>query len=404
MTGIAIGGRKRVRLLHCADLHLGIASHGRHDIREAENVLNQIADYVRSEGIDLLVFAGDVYHGRHPSQTQQRAVIRWLRRILNCCPVIVIPGNHDRPRNPALASTVDVFKALGLGCCVYDEITADIVCTENGDLQVVALPYLPPTYLLSGAERVNGTMAENMALTEERIVDRIKRLCSELKPDIPAILVGHLMLSSAEEGSERHMILGNEPILTPTMLAHENLDYIALGHVHKSQGYDGNINYAGSLQRVDFAEAGEPKGFWDVEINKDGLVGTQFVEVETRDFVSMELALEEYPEAPFEMLFHDVDQEVGGNVVRVNITGSREQLAAIDDNWMRAQLKDAFHVAHITKTPTERVRSREVFESAQNIIGDPMAGLEAWANLQGWDDEKTGKMVGLAKELMEEEN
>ena len=83
------------------------------------------------------------------------------------------------------------------------------------------------------------------------------------------MLVGHAHVFGARVGAERLLTLGNDPMLNASMLDLPNVDYVALGHIHKHQAVvtgRAPIVYAGSINRVDFSEEDEKKGFVLVEL------------------------------------------------------------------------------------------------------------------------------------------
>ena len=97
----------------------------------------------------------------------------------------------------------------------------------------------------------------------------IGRRIGELDPDVPAILSGHVTVNGATVGSERSMMLGQDHVLLSSALGRPQLDYVALGHIHKHQVLRTDnpmVVYSGSLQRVDFSEEDDEKGFCLIEV------------------------------------------------------------------------------------------------------------------------------------------
>lgn len=84
--------------------------------------------------------------------------------------------------------------------------------------------------------------------------------------------MAHTSVQGATYGSERMVMLGQELVLTPGLLRDKRLDYVALGHIHQHQSLNGTdhppIVYPGSIERIDFGEAREAKGFVLAEVQQ----------------------------------------------------------------------------------------------------------------------------------------
>ena len=115
----------------------------------------------------------------------------------------------------------------------------------------------------------------------------MKTLAERLDPSLPAVLAAHVTVSSAvvggstrdgvRHGSERSMMLGRDHVLLCSSLARPQFDYVALGHIHKHQivGEQPMMAYAGSLERVDFGEESDDKGFCVVELDSSLPAGSR---------------------------------------------------------------------------------------------------------------------------------
>lgn len=92
---------KRVRFLHCADLHLdapftsladsSAAGSRRHELRLA---LSKIISLVKSEKADLLLVAGDLFEHGYVGKSTIQLLKNEFESIKNTH-VVIIPGNHD---------------------------------------------------------------------------------------------------------------------------------------------------------------------------------------------------------------------------------------------------------------------------------------------------------------------
>ena len=93
-----------IKLLHLADLHIGMENYGRLDpvsgmhtrLIDYLNRLDEAIDYGLAEGADVVLIAGDVYKNRAPNPTHQREFARRIHRLRRAgLPIFILVGNHD---------------------------------------------------------------------------------------------------------------------------------------------------------------------------------------------------------------------------------------------------------------------------------------------------------------------
>ena len=110
-----------IKLLHTADIHIGMENYGRIDPATGINArvmdflrrLSDIGDYAIEQGVDVFVFAGDAYKTRDPNPTHQREFARRIKKIADAgIPVIMLVGNHDLPAVARRATSIDIFGTL----------------------------------------------------------------------------------------------------------------------------------------------------------------------------------------------------------------------------------------------------------------------------------------------------
>ena len=78
-----------MKILHFADLHLGVESYGRIDpatglpsrLLDFLSAFDHVVDYAIENRVDLVLFCGDAYKTREPTQTQQREFAKRLNRL-----------------------------------------------------------------------------------------------------------------------------------------------------------------------------------------------------------------------------------------------------------------------------------------------------------------------------------
>ena len=234
-----------MRILHFSDLHIGVENYGRIDpatglstrLGDFLDSLEQVVEFALTQKVDLVLLAGDVYKGRDPSQTHQREFARRIHRISTAgIPVFLLVGNHDLPNSSSRANAVEIFPTLAVpGVHIGSNLQTYAVNTPAGPLQIIAIPWPRRGGLLTREESRGLNIDEVRAEMERRMTDAIAARIAELDPSIPAILTGHFTINGATIGTERSMMLGNDHVLLTSAVHRPELDYVALGHIHKHQ-------------------------------------------------------------------------------------------------------------------------------------------------------------------------
>ena len=149
-----------MRILHFADLHLGVENYSGginpetglswrlHGFLAA---LDEVVAYALNNDIDLVLFCGDAYRSREPSQTHQREFARRIWKLASAgIPVFLLIGNHDLPNAIGRATTMEIFRTLEIENVTVANAPGNYrVETKAGPLQVVALPWARRSALLS---------------------------------------------------------------------------------------------------------------------------------------------------------------------------------------------------------------------------------------------------------------
>jgi exonuclease SbcD len=273
--------------------------------------------------------------------------------------------------------------------------------TRRGPVQVATVPY-PVRQRLLAHDEYRGLSIDQLDQALQRIVtDNVRALADQLDPAIPSVLAAHLTVSGAVFGSERSVMIGRDAVVLKSVLADPAWDYVALGHIHKHQSLnDGDyppVVYAGSLERIDFGEEREAKGFCWVELAR-GETTWQFVETEARRFVTVRADLREADD-PLEALREAVaDHDLKDVVVRaiLQLRGDQEQL--IRDHEVRSLLAEAAFVGGI---------SREVEREARVRLGNlapeemtPRELLERYLDAKGTETKRKKELLSCAEEIL----
>ena len=363
-----------IRILHFADLHLGVETYGRIDpatglssrLSDFLAALDQLVDYALGNDIDLVLFCGDAYRSRDPSQTYQREFAKRIRRLSgNNIRIFLLAGNHDLPNALGRATSVEIFDTLTIeNVTVANAPQTHRVETRKGPVQIVALPWVRYGRLLSREDAKNLSLDQLNKKIEEILTNWLNVQIESLDHHLPAILAGHLAHSEAIVGTEKIMTVGRDYIMMRSSIANPAFDYVALGHMHRRQTIDNPVPvvYPGSLQTIDFGDEDQEKGFYVVELDETAsrrkrLNSYEFYPVAARRFLTVKV--DANTDNPTETVLRAiVKNDVNENIVRLQIKVSAEKEALLQENEIRKSLKEAYFIAAINKEVEREHRSR----------------------------------------------
>lgn len=346
----------RIRLLHTGDLHIGVQNYGRIDsntgihtrLIDFLNTFDKLVDYAIDSDVDGVLISGDIFKNREPNVTQQREFAKRIKRLSDKgINVYIIVGNHDLHNAVHKATSVEIYDIVDLpGVYVRRKPSIDILDTKRGPLQVVALPYVSASMI-----NAEGTTIEELSMDmRQKLCNIVEGLARRAYSDLPTILMSHYSVIGAVPGSEKSIMLGREITLPLSCFSREEFDYVALGHIHKHQvmGETPPVVYCGSMDRVDFNEEREDKGFVMVELER-GSAEYEFIKLPTRPFKTIYVEITE--DDPFEQIKRIIEPlDIGDSIVKLKVSIKSTQLAALREGELYKLLRNkAFYVAGIEK-------------------------------------------------------
>ena len=419
-----------MKILHFADLHLGVESYGRIDpatglssrLLDFLKALDQVVDYALENKVDLVLFCGDAYKSREPTQTQQREFAKRISRLSTSgIPIFLLIGNHDLPNAIGRATTTEIFDTLAIKN-VYVSNRPQIyrIPTNSGTVQIVSLPWLRRSALLTKEETKNLTFDQINQRLQQALTNVIAAKAQELDRELPAILAAHVWGSGATVGSERSMTIGQEHALLLSNVAHPAFDYIALGHIHKHQVLSHNppVVYPGSLERLDFSEEEDDKGFYLVEIEPDRETGKRlaargeprqrrvsfdFHPVTGRRFLTININIEPQDAEPTSTGLRAIagqEDKVNDAIVRLSISLPAEIEGQLRDNDIRNAVKEA-HYFTIAKDIKRETRLRLGQWTAEEIT--PPDALKAYLESKKVSSERAKILLQYGERLIQEQ-
>jgi exonuclease SbcD len=403
-----------MKLLHFADAHIDIANYGRHDTKTGLPLrvldflksLDTIVDVAIAEKADLVLFAGDAYKDRSPAPTFQR---EWGKRILRLSKAgirtLLLIGNHDL--SPALgrAHAIQEFDTLEVPHVTVLDKPRFLSADELGlPAQVIALPWVTRSGLLASQELSAANLEEVNAGLENRITSLLQNWIEQADPSLPLILTAHASIEGAKYGAERTVMLGADLVLPGSLVRDPRLDYVALGHIHKSQnlneGAHPPVIYPGSIERLDFGEAADDKFFVIAEVEK-GKTKVDWRKLSgIRPFVDCFVALESSEDVTATLRSAlPGAKKMADAIVRLTVQYPREWDSLIDEPALRRHAEGAFEF-HLIKRP--QVESRIRLPAGQTASSlSPLDLLDQYWKAAHVEDAET--LQQMAKEIIEAE-
>jgi len=364
-----------IRMLHFADTHIGVENYGKTDpqtglssrVVDFLRRMDEMIEYARAEDIDLFIFAGDAFKTRSPNPTYQREFAHRIRDLAELGPVILLVGNHDLPPTVKKASSIEIYETLAVpNVWVAQDYETRVVATKRGEVVVATAPYPVRARLLEDADTAGMTIAETDAQLQRELTAILEDLAVEAdEHDMPRVLTGHFTVDGAVVGSERAIMLGRDIVVMRSAVADPRWDYVALGHIHKHQdltkGRKGlpPVVYSGSMERIDFGEEGDAKGFCHVELQR-GKALWDFVQVDARRFVTLRADLRTSTQPTEDMLTLINKHQLKNTVVRIIMQLTPETESHLNEALLRDALRRAgvYHIAGLRKDVEQSRRQR----------------------------------------------
>ncbi len=397
-----------ITLLHLSDIHMGSGfAHGRLNPETGLNTrledfiaaLTRCIDRALAEPVDLVLFGGDAFPDATPPPLVQQALASQFCRLSAVgIPTVLLVGNHDQHAQGLGGASLSIYRTLGVpDVVVGDRLETHRIETVSGPVQIVTLPWLTKSTLLTRPETEGLSMAQVNDLLLDRLRVALEGETRRLDADIPAILLAHAMVDTATYGAERFLAAGRGFTVPMAMLARPCFDYVALGHVHRHQVLCKQplMIYPGSIERVDFSEETEEKGYLLVQVGR-GEATAEFCPLPVRPFKTIELDVSnaEQPQAMLEQAIAKAD--IADAVVRCLYTLRTDQVDQID----QAALDLALAAAHSYTLQPEiqaQVSRRRLPELGTDSSLDPLAALGAYlANRDDLSDLAEGMIAAAA--------
>jgi exonuclease SbcD len=385
------------RLLCTGDLHLGagaaFAPHPGERLAEQAAVWAQIVSIAEEHECDAILFAGDAFERPRPTPAEMLA----FGQPLGTIPVYAIPGNHDVISADA-PNALEVFQ-LGHGAPLLEHDRKPGIFDGAG-VFVATLPWAPVSRLVAAHGGGERTAINDYAAT--LLVETARGLRAQIPAGDPAILMVHWSVSGAVTPTGADVGIFAEPVLDLADLETLGFDAIVAGHIHAPQvleDWDPLAFYVGSPMPLNFGEAGVRHGvaILDTERNSAGHLPYQFVQIQSRRFVTHDLDLTTH-EGIFDLASLS---DVRDAIVKVRYRATPEQARRIDHAALKAALYEAgaHHVYNIEPTIERENRAR--VEGLDESL-DEMDALSMYLDAQEINGDRAGALRQRTSEYLKE--
>lgn len=395
-----------MKIVHFADFHLGHEAYGKIEpksglssrVLDFLQTLDRIVEYVQKEKIDLVLFAGDAYKTRDPGLTYQRELGRRIKKMAGFAPVVLITGNHDIPPSLGHADTLEIFPTLDVpNVYVFSKPTIK----EIANVQILALPWIHRSAILEERER-KLPKEKMLRILEKKISEIFQQLLNQVNPRKIAIAVIHQTLSGAVFPSGQSGYIGGDPVIPISVFSDPRLSYVAVGHIHKFQVLNDNppIIYSGSVERIDFGEEKEEKGFVLVEINEQTKKAKwKFVTLPVRKFKTITIEIPKETSNPNDYVLKKIKkEEIKDAIVRIEISGPAFLLAQLADQDIKKALSSAFYITSIIKKDEEQ--TKVVLPEPEELA--PIEWLKKYLEVKKFKKEEADLIQEEAEKIFEE--
>ena len=404
-----------VKILHLSDIHLGSGfSHGK--INPETGINTRLEDFVNSlricidraiaEPVDLVLFGGDAFPDATPAPYVHEAFASQFRRLADAdIPAILLVGNHDQHSQGSGGASLSIYRTLVVpGFIVGDTIATHRLSTRSGDVQIITLPWLNRSTLLTRPETEGLALSEVNEMLLQKLEPVLEAEIRRLDPDIPTVLLAHLMADRASLGAEKFLAVGKGFTIPMSMLIRPEFDYVALGHVHKHQNLnpsnDPPVVYPGSIERVDFGEEKEDKGYILLEV-QPGKVEWEFCTLPARPFLTIEIDVSQR-EDPLETVLNAIaEREIEAKVVRLIYKLRSEQLDLINTNAIDKALQTAHSHSIRPELVSQLARPRLPELGVGNTL-DPIEALTTYLNNKEYLQDIRKDLIEAATTLLNE--
>jgi exonuclease SbcD len=238
--------------------------------------VDHLVEVVRSERVDVVLVAGDVYDRAIPGVDVVALLDEALARLAATgATVVLTSGNHDSARRLGFAArvleTAGVHVRTDPRRCARPVLVAD----EHGDVALYPLPYLEPALAAGPLGLGDGPASHQSVLGAA--MSGVRADLAGRPAGTRSVVAAHAFVVGGKAcESEREIGVGGVASVPSSVF--DGVDYVALGHLHGRQRLAETVRYSGSPLAYSFSEHAHVKGSWLVTLGRAGVEAVEAVE------------------------------------------------------------------------------------------------------------------------------
>ena len=259
-----------MRIIHTADWHLGQFFYTKSRAAEHQAFLDWLLQQVETQQVDAIIVAGDIFDTGSPPSYAREMYNRFIVNLQQTgCQLVILGGNHDSVA--VLNESRELLACLNTRviAAASDDIQQQVLLLNkrNGEpgALLCAIPYLRPRDIMRSQSGQSGREKQHSLL--QSITEHYQHCWQEAQAQraalalpLPIIATGHLTtMGVTTSDAVRDIYIGTLDAFPAD--AFPPADYIALGHIHRSQrvANSEHIRYSGSPIPLSFDELGKEK-------------------------------------------------------------------------------------------------------------------------------------------------
>lgn len=261
-----------MKLLHTADWHAGRTLHGVERTSEIREVLQEIAEIAKQQAVDLILVAGDVYDSKNPGADAEAAVYEFFRDVGAAgIPSVMIAGNHDSPsRLDAVAHLLNLANVHVVGHPKVSSQGGVFDLELAGETaRIAALPFVSERRIVKVGELLDSDPGQWLEKYQQGMRKLIQNLTAGFSSEVVNLMLMHSTMDGATLSQSEYTFHCTDTYALNSDILPESVNYVALGHIHKSQAIQGFTEsagrYSGSILQLDFGEQADDKFVYIVE-------------------------------------------------------------------------------------------------------------------------------------------